>query len=197
MKLGQNWPKWHKLRENFLKVCESMWRSLWKCVKISQLNSPAQVHTFRHPTCWNWAKIAQIAWKCESVWRSLWKCVKVSPLNSPAWVHTFRHPTCWNWAKIAWIVWTLRESVWKRVKESVKLWKYHYWIPRLEYILLDTQKLFEIGPKLLKLVQIGPKLHESAWRSLWKSGLEKTRFKKKTSFLFLLGFISFFWGVLF
>ena len=66
-----------KMCENIMKVCESSWMKLWMGVKVSSLISLAKTHTFRHQTCWNWAKIAQIAWKlCENVWKCVNECVK-------------------------------------------------------------------------------------------------------------------------
>ena len=65
-------------------LCESGWVSLWKCEKVSPLNSPAQVHTFRHQTlklAQHWPKWPKL---CE-------KCVKVSQWAETVWQADIGH----------------------------------------------------------------------------------------------------------
>ena len=64
-KKGSNIP-------NAWKMCESVRRNVWKCIKVCAMNLLAQGCTFGYPTCWNCLK---------NVWNSpnyvkVCKCVK-------------------------------------------------------------------------------------------------------------------------
>ena len=87
-----------KIALSVWKMCEecvSVWRSVWKCMKVSLISFPAQVLAFRHPACWHWLKNCQYSPKCmKSVWRNVWKCAKFSeslrwcPRSLPAKFHS-------------------------------------------------------------------------------------------------------------
>ena len=58
-------------------MCENVWSSMWKRVKLYSWNSPAWVHTFRHPICWNWDKINKNTKLCDNCIKMCENIVKV------------------------------------------------------------------------------------------------------------------------
>ena len=66
-------PKLAKIALSVWKMCEecvSVWRSVWKCMKVSLISFPAQVLAFRHPACLHLLKNCQYSPKCmKSAWR--------------------------------------------------------------------------------------------------------------------------------
>ena len=81
------WTEIGKIRPKRVKsvwrVCESVWRSAWECVKVSQIGFTVPLHAFRHPVHWIWPKISQNRVKGENCEKSVWECVNVSPMNFP------------------------------------------------------------------------------------------------------------------
>ena len=136
MKLDKKWQNSPNCVKRVWRVCESVWRSVWNCLKGLPMSFPAHVHAFRHPTYWNWTKNGKIAlsvWKvCEECvrgfWRSMWNCVKVSPMIFPARIYASRHLQCQNWLKNGLNspkcvkgVWSVCEYVWRSVWNCVKV----------------------------------------------------------------------------